>query len=98
MAAGLRPALVRPLMAIQPSISRLAPSRARYWLAFMPIQLDADIAPKGIRHCLQPDAPPPPPPRSPRLAEGDSQTTPHNRHWRDRPEAPSPPQPTHPPP
>src|SRR2546425_802433 len=60
MATGLRAAFARALTAIQPSISRVAPYRWRYWLAVIPIQLAADIAPKGARHsCMPPETRPP---------------------------------------
>src|SRR5262245_18759658 len=94
MAAGLRAALARPLRAIQPSISRLAPYRWRYWLAFMAIQLAADSAPNGARHsAFAPDTRPPvaPPPRAaaarPRVANVDSHTVRNTSTCRHRPEA-----------
>ena len=39
-------------------------------MAFMPIQLAADIAPNGARHCIQPRTRPPPPP-PPRRERGE---------------------------
>src|SRR6476659_889813 len=73
-------------MAMQPSILRVDAYRCRYWLAFMPIQLAADIAPNGARHACQPDARPRPRPAArPRVAYVDSQTVRKHRTWRQRP-------------
>src|SRR5579872_6354579 len=86
MATGLRPALVRPLMAIAPSISREAPYRWRYWLAFIPIQLAADMAPNGARHSRNgPDTRPDPPWPRPRAAYVDSHTVRKHSTCRQRP-------------
>src|SRR5215469_10272097 len=52
MALGLRAALARLLTASAPSISRDAPYRCMYWVACMPIQLAADVAPNGIRYSI----------------------------------------------
>src|SRR4051794_20868389 len=87
MAIGLRAAFVRALIAMAPSISRVAPYRCRYWLAFMPIQFAADMAPNGARHCCQPDTRPPPVGRRPNAAYVDSQTVRKQSTWRQRPAA-----------
>ena len=60
--------------AINPSISRGAPYRCRYWFAFMPIQFAADMAPNGARHVWKPVARPPPRAPRPSAANVDSQT------------------------
>src|SRR3954453_7713339 len=59
MAYGLRAALARALMAIQPSVSRVAPNLAKYCEAFIAIHLAALVPPNGIRHCMSPEIRPP---------------------------------------
>src|ERR1700722_4302223 len=65
-----------------------------YWLAFMPIQLAADIAPKGARHSRKgPETRSargplgPPCPCVARIANVDSQTVRKQSTWRQSPEA-----------
>src|SRR3954471_10202376 len=59
MACGLRAALARALIAIQPSVSRLAPNLAKYCEAFIAIHIAALVPPNGMRHCMSPEIRPP---------------------------------------
>src|SRR3954468_19000264 len=51
----------------------------------MPIQLAADIAPNGARHCVQLEARPPPGGRRPSAAYVDSHTVRKHSTWRHSP-------------
>src|SRR3954452_11891588 len=59
-----------------------------YWLALMPIQLAADIAPNGARHSTSdPDRRPPPRPPRRNVAYVDSHTVRKHRTCRHSPDA-----------